>query len=818
MPRDPAAAVDVDDRRAVRGAFAGRRALARGVDARVLDEDESVGPGARPHLGVYGALDVPRLVKVHEPLAGAQIQNVHVIKANVVRSAVCSAVRNDRGMLSSRWFRPVLLAVVVAAWLGLSGVGGAFFGKLSNEQSYDSASFLPKSAESTLEAAQRATFTTVNDLPAIVLLNDVTSPAQVAQLRQVLADAYTRPLASGKTVGEVVDGDPIVLPSTDGTAVVAIVNLPFDQAFVQDGDSFLGIEIVDAIRAAWADSGNTGDFYVTGPLGVFADSFAVFGGIDGILLVVAMIVVLVILLIVYRSPVLPFFVLATAGTALSVAGFAVYALSRAGALTFNGQSQGIMSILVVGATTDYSLLLVSRYREELRRTESPYAAMKRAWRRSLAPIAASAVTVILCLLTLLVSDLASTQSLGPVSAIGIAFALVSALTFLPALLLIGGARARWVFWPGRPRFHPEDVDHVDTLAAVERHAGIWGRVSKGVATHPRRTWVAAAIGLAIAAAFLPTFKAGGVGDDQQFLKKSEALTGLEIYAQHFPAGQTSPIEITADAGAASAVVDAVSGIPGITSVAPLTPSLLAGGMPSPGEAPAVVDGRVAINAISQVNSSSHEATQLVTVVRDAVHAADPTALVGGSAAANLDISKTTDRDISVVVPLVLLVIFVVLSLLLRALVAPVIIVVANVLSFAATIGISAIVFNHVLHHPGSDTAVPLFGFVFLVALGVDYSIFLMSRAREESLARGTREGIRRSLAVTGGVITSAGVVLAATFGSLAVLPVLFLVQIAFIVAFGVLLDTLVVRTLLIPGVIHDIGNRAWWPWTGKIRS
>jgi RND superfamily putative drug exporter len=721
-------------------------------------------------------------------------------------------------MVPSRLFRPALVALVAVAWITLSGVGGAFFGKLSNEQSFDSASFLPKSAESTLEAAERQSFTTVNDVPAIVLLDGVTSPDQVAELRAVLADAYARPLANGSTVGDLVSGDPVVLPSTDGTALIGIVNLPLDQAFAQDGDSFVGIETVDAIRDAWADSGNSGDFYVTGPLGIFADSFAAFSGIDGILLVVAMSVVLVILLIVYRSPVLPLFVLATAGAALAVAGLVVYALSRSGALTFNGQSQGIMSILVVGATTDYSLLLVSRYREELRRAASPYAAMKRAWRRSLAPISASAITVILCLLTLLASDLASNQSLGPVSAIGIGLALASTLTFLPALLLTGGARARWIFWPGRPKFHPEDVDHVDTLAAVEAHAGIWGRVSRAVATRPRRTWVVAAAGLLVAAAFLPTFRASGVGDDEQFLNETESLTGLKIYAEHFPAGQTSPIEITADAGAADAVVAAVSGVEGIASVTPLTPSLLAGRAPTGPEVPVVVNERVAINAVSQVNSSSKEASDLVQVVRDAVHEADPTALVGGSAATNLDINATTDRDLTVIIPLVLLVILVVLSILLRAIVAPVIIVMANVLSFAATIGVSAIVFNHVLHHPGSSTSVPLFGFVFLVALGVDYSIFLMSRAREESLRRGTREGIRRALAVTGGVITSAGVVLAATFGSLAVLPILFLVQIAFIVAFGVLVDTLVVRTLLIPGVIYDLGNRAWWPWERTIRS
>ena len=721
-------------------------------------------------------------------------------------------------MRKSPWFRPALVLTAIAAWLLLAGVGGAYFGKLSGEQSYDASSFLPKSAESTKEAAQRATFTTVNDIPAIALLDNVTSPAQVVDLTQVMTAAYATPIGGGRTVGDVVDGKPIIIPSADGTAIIAIVNLPFAQAFAQDGNAFVGPEVVDAIRAAWAAAAHPagGDFYVTGPLGIFADSFALFGGIDGILLLVAGLVVLAILLVVYRSPVLPLYVLATAGAALSAAGLVIYALSWSGALSFNGQSQGIMSILVVGATTDYALLLVARYREELRRVESPYTAMKRAWRRSLAPIVASAITVMLCLLTLLVSDLASNQSLGPVSAIGILFALVASLTLLPALLLLGSARARWVFWPRFPSFHPEDVDHVDTLAAVEAHAGIWGRVSRSVATHPRRTWMIAAAALVVAAAFLPTFKAGGVGDDQQFLQKTESLDGLKIYSAHFPAGQTSPIEITADAGKVDAVVAAVKGVDGIASVTALTPSLLTGMPPAGVEAPVVVNGRVAINAVTQVNSSSQAATDLVKVVRDAARAADPSALVGGSAATNLDTNKTTDRDLAVIVPLVLLVILIVLTILLRAVVAPLIIVAANVLSFAATLGVSAIVFNHVLDYPGSSTAVPLFGFVFLVALGVDYSIFLMSRAREEALRRGTREGIRRALAVTGGVITSAGVVLAATFGSLAVLPILFLVQIAFIVAFGVLLDTLVVRTLLIPGVIHDLGVKTWWPWASGV--
>ena len=724
-----------------------------------------------------------------------------------------------RNLRARSWFRPGLVAAAIVAWLLIGGVGGPIFGKLSQEQTFDTAAFLPQNAESTEEGVERANFVQADAIPAIFVLDNVTSPTQVAALQKFLEDAKDFPLGEGpRTLGDIATGDAVVFPSADGTAVAAVLSVPLGVVFEQDGEDFVGIQAVDALRSGWDASGNDGELYVTGPLGIFADSFAVFGGIEGILLVAAMTVVMVILLIVYRSPVLPFMVLASAGLALTGAGLGVYALAKADIIDFNAQSQGIMSILVVGATTDYALLLVARYREELRRFASPYSAMKRAWRRSLAPIAASAITVMLCLMILLFSRLSSNQSLGPVAAIGIGFALIAALTFLPALLLIGGAGARWIFWPKRPSFHPEEVDHVDTLAAVEAHAGIWGRVSRTVATHPRRTWLLAAAGLAVAAAFLPTLRASGIGDDDSFLNRTESIDGLAIYEQHFTAGEASPIEITAAESTWQEVTAALTGVDGITTAYPLTPSVIASRPPLATEAPVVIDGRVAINAVTEVNSSSQEAKNLIRVVRDAVHEVDPSALVGGTAAINLDVNLTTERDLTVIVPLVLLVILLVLMILLRSLVAPLVIVAANVLSFAATLGISAVVFNHVLHHPGSDSVVPLFGFVFLVALGVDYSIFLMSRGREEALQRGTREGIRRSLAVTGGVITSAGIVLAATFGAMAVLPILFMVQLAFIVAAGVLIDTLVVRTLLLPGLIHDLGRVSWWPWAGKIRD
>lgn len=727
---------------------------------------------------------------------------------------------NDVTMNKRALVRPAATLAVILTWFAIGGaIGGPTVGKLGEVQENDQSSFLPAGAESTLAGIERDAFVVDNSFPAIIVLDGVTSPAQIGSFHAFVDNALALTLIDGddRVIGDFIGGEPVFFSSADEEAVIAIFKVPYDAAFEQVDGTYVPVVMTDAIRSAWSEGGAAGDLYVTGAIGVFADTIGAFGGIDSILLYAALIIVFVILLIVYRSPILPIYVLVTASLGLGAVALVVYALADAGAIDLNGQSQGIMSILVVGATTDYALLLISRYREELRRHGSPYDAMKRAWRQTVAPIVASAVTVVLGLLTLLLSNLTSNRSLGPVAALGIVGALFAAMTFLPALLLMGGAGARWVFWPKKPTFHPEEVDQVDTLESVESHAGIWGKVSKAVATHPRRTWVAALVGLVALAAFLPTLKASGVGDDDTFLGEVESIDGLAVLADHFPGGQSDPLKITADADHVDAVVAALEGVDGVSSAYALTPAILAG---APGgvviEDPVVVDGRVAIDAIAVASSSTQEGKDVVRAVRDAVHAADPTALVGGSAATSVDINLTTDRDLRVIIPMVLLVIFVVLVILLRALVAPLIIVAANVLSFAATMGFSALMFNHVFRFPGSDSAIVLFSFVFLVALGVDYSIFLMSRACEESLKRGTREGIRRGLAVTGGVITSAGIVLAATFGSLAVLPILFLVQMAFIVACGVLIDTLVVRTLLVPGAVFDLDRATWWPWHNKI--
>ncbi len=500
-----------------------------------------------------------------------------------------------------------------------------------------------------------------------------------------------------------------------------------------------------------------------------------------------------ILLVVYRSPILPITVLFTATFGLAIAAMVIYPLAKNDIIGLNGQSQGILSILVVGAATDYSLLLVSRYREELHEHPSKWVAMRVAWRAAVEPIAASAATVILGLLCLLLSQLGSTRGLGPIGALGIAGALVASLTFLPAVLLLFGRR---IFWPIVPR-----VDHVHAEDSVGRR-GLWGRVAGIVGRHPRRTWVLALVALLACAAFAPTLKAGGVTQSQLFLNKVESVTGQEVLARHFPAGSGSPVQIIAAQAKAEQALTAVKSVGGVASA-------FMG--QTPGVPPKVVDGNVLIQATLTPAADSPAAEGVVERLRDRLDQVGPDVLVGGSTAINLDVRQASERDLRVIIPAILAVVFLVLMLLLRALVAPLVLVVANVISFAATLGVAAVVFNHVFGFPGSDPATPLYAFVFLVALGIDYSIFLMTRVREEARERGTRPGILVGLAVTGGVITSAGIVLAATFSALSVIPILFLVQIAFIVAFGVLLDTLVVRSLLVPAFAHDIGARIWWP-------
>jgi RND superfamily putative drug exporter len=696
-----------------------------------------------------------------------------------------------------RWV--ALLAVL--AWLAIGAVGGPLVGRLSEVQTNDNANFLPASAESTAvnEFVQKTTDT--QTLPYLVVV-EKTSGLTPADRQAVQAYVASIPNLTfeedrSRTIGEFLEAPPqAAIPSQDQQAVLIPVAFLADRAQDTVAGTSVLYAVAQALRAAGtaqlAPAGMA--LHVTGPGGFFADFITAFEGIDGILLFVALGVVFVILLVVYRSPILPIAVLVTALLGLSLAALVIFPLAKNGSIDLSGQSQGILSILVVGAATDYALLLVARFKEELHDQESTWAAMKIAWRAAVEPIAASAATVILGLLCLRLSDLGNTRGLGPVGAFGIAGAFVASLTFLPAVLLLIGRR---VFWPGTPR-----VDHVHAEDSIGRR-GIWGRVAGMVGAHPRRTWVATFVVLAACAAFVPTFEAKGVTQSDLFLTTVDSVTGQEVLGRHFPAGSGSPVQIVAPQDKADQVVQVLGTIQGVQN--PQVGNI-------PGQPPKVVDGQVLVQATLVAPADSVDAEGVVETIRARLDEVGTEVLVGGSTAVNLDVRQASERDLRVIIPTILGVIFVVLFLLLRSVAAPIVLVVANVLSFAATIGVSALVFNHVFDFPGSDPSTPLYGFVFLVALGIDYSIFLMTRVREESRIRGTRPGILVGLAVTGGVITSAGIVLASTFSALAVLPILFLAQIAFIVAFGVLLDTLVVRSLLVPAVSYDLGDRVWWPF------
>lgn len=701
------------------------------------------------------------------------------------------------GSRTFRW----LAALGVLVWLAVGGLGGPLVGRLSEVQSNDIAGFLPADAESTRVSGFVNQVTDTESLPFLVVLERPggLQGADRAALQSWVAGIPALPLASdpSRTVGQFLATSPAAaVPSQDGQAALVPVAVASAKAEDTVGGKSALFAVADALRASaaatLAPAGIT--TFVTGPAGFIADLVTAFGGIDGVLLLVALGVVFVILLVVYRSPILPLVVLVSSVFGLSAAVLVVFPLAQRGAIPLSGQSQGILFILVVGAATDYALLLVARYKEELHQHASTWTAMKVAWRASLEPIAASAATVIIALLCLRLSQLGSTQGLGPVGALGIAGAFLASLTFLPALLLLIGRRA---FWPQAPK-----VDHVhrDDPASVP---GVWARVAALVGRRPRRVWATTLLVLLACAAFVPTFSARGISQSDIFLTDVESVTGQEVLAQHFPAGSGSPVQVVAPQAAADQVVQTLGTVGGVEDA-------FVG--ETQGKPPTVVEGKVLVQATLTDAPDSVPAEDTVERVRAALVQVDPTIAVGGTSAVNVDTRQAADRDVRVIIPTILAVIFVVLALLLRSIAAPVLLVAANVLSFGATIGVAALVFNHVFHFPGADPTTPLLGFVFLVALGIDYSIFLMTRVREESRIRGTRPGVLAGLAVTGGVITSAGIVLAATFSALAVLPLLFLAQIAFIVAFGVLLDTLVVRSLLVPAAAYDLGDRVWWPF------
>jgi putative drug exporter of the RND superfamily len=540
---------------------------------------------------------------------------------------------------------------------------------------------------------------------------------------------------------------------------------------------------VEALRSiAQADTGGLG-VYVTGPAGYFADFANVFSGFDSTLLSITAVIVVVILLVTYRSPVLWLLPLSCVFVALTAAQAVIYLLARNGGLTVNGQSAFILTVLVFGAGTDYALLLTARYREELRRHADRHQAMAVALGRAAPAIIASGATVILSLLCLLVAELASTRSLGPVMAIGVAVGLLAMLTLLPALLVIFG---RWVFWPRRP-----------TLGSAEpTERGLWARIGQRVAHRPRLVWVVTAVVLGLLALGTTGLEANGLQSKDAFRTKPEVVTGEQVLARHFAAGAGNPVQVVGNASAAPQLQATLAGTAGVTAVT----------------RPVIRDGAAYLEGTLTSSPDSQASYDLVDRLRVSVHAiGGAQARVGGGSAVNLDILRASRHDRNLVVPLVLVVVAIILGLLLRAVVAPLLLVATVVLSFGAALGVSTLVFDHLFGFAGADPSFPLWTFVFLVALGTDYNIFLMTRVHEEAKVHRTRRGALIGLAATGGVITSAGVVLAGTFAALGTLPLVFVTEIGFAVAFGVLLDTFVVRSVLVTALNLDVGRRIWWP-------
>jgi RND superfamily putative drug exporter len=721
------------------------------------------------------------------------------------------------------WLRILLPTVLIVAWLAIAGVGGPTFGKISSVSTNDQAGFLPASADSTAVNEWQTKFYDSKSIPAVIV--SVSDSGKISDADKAKFVALSPKIAKSPGVADLPAQAFLPTFSEDGQAVEYFV------PFTASGEELTGD--VNSLRTLVKDEFPTGyKSYVTGPAGLLADFVKGFAGIDGILLIVALLAVFVILLVVYRSILLPILVLLTSVFALSASIVGIYYLALNDIIKVSGQSQGILSILVIGAATDYALLFVSRYREALFEVQSKWAAIGRAYRGSFEAIAFSAATVILALLCLLFSDLNSNKALGPIAAFGIFFAFLAAVSFLPALLAVFG---RGAFWPFMPKFGKKKVEAADAekIAGLEGIRGLWRRVGTLISKRPRATWVITLIVLLAAVAALPTLKANGLPQTDLLLGSNiEAVDGQKALGEHFDAGSGSPVVIIANESNYTSVekltkdtagVSAVTVFPDsektkaayeeamkkavATSIATHQPLVV----PTVAPVPKVVDGKVLIDATLKYQADSADAENVVKTLRTEFKDADNGALVGGTTAIALDTNATAQADLVKIIPIVLVVIFIILMLLLRSIVAPLILIGTVVVSYAATLGVSALVFNNVFKFPGADASVPLFGFVFLVALGIDYNIFLMTRVREESINIGTRPGILRGLAVTGGVITSAGVVLAATFAALGVIPILFLAQLAFIVSFGVILDTVIVRSLLVPALSYDIGKKIWWP-------
>jgi RND superfamily putative drug exporter len=649
------------------------------------------------------------------------------------------------------------VVAIVPLLLGLAVIGG--LGSAERERAAPDQ--LPEGYDSTAAVALAESLPDTGTSAAVIVFSaadEQLTPEQLGGIAQTVA-----------TVG----GEGPV-PSDDGTAALAFVTLDSPSA------SELADHVAD-LRETLSDASPDGvTAQVTGPAGIEADLAGVFEGANFRLLGATALVVALLLIVTYRSPVLwviPLTVVAIADQTAAV--LATRVLGAAG-IPWNESTIGILSVLVFGAGTNYALLLISRYRDELRLTEDRRAAMRVAMGRTAEPVLASAGTVVAGLLTLLLSLIPTTRGLGVAGAVGIVTAAVFVLGVLPSALVLF---PRGIFWPRVP--------HVGDVTAAETRS-VWRRIGDRVAKRPVLAAILVTVGLGLLA-FGGTSIKLGLDTSEQFLATPESIVAAQRIGESFPAGTSNPTQIVtrADAGAVAAAAAAVDG------VASATPGLSGGGVSE-------------IQVVLDASDGSEEAKATVAELRTALEGFDDTH-VGGPVAQNLDGSAANAKDRELIMPLILVLVLGALILLLRAVVAPFILVATVVATYAAAMGAAWVIITQVMGYTAMDETVPLLAFLFLVALGVDYNIFLVTRAREEARAQGTREGMLRALGATGGVITSAGILLAAVFAVLGVLPLVVLAQLGLVVCIGVLLDTLVVRTMLVPSITLILGRRFWWP-------
>ena len=709
--------------------------------------------------------------------------------------------------------------VVLVIWLGLVAGFAPLQGKLSDVTIDDDAGSLPESTQGRQVAdllKERFPNTDPPRRSALVVYHR-DGGLTAADRRKIESDAPRIAEVEG-TTGEVFQPympmAPPGLLAEDGTTALSSVGFPTDDPAelekpVEDIRDLVGIGERNGL-----------DVHVTGDAALEVDFESEFERGESRLLIVTAFLVLGLLIAVYRSPIIAFVPLLTVGMAYGVAGGIVYLLADGG-LEVTDVATALLLVLMFGAGTDYCLLLVARYAERLRRTEDHHEALREALPRAAPAMTASGLTVAAALLALLVADLGSTRNLGPVNALGVVLVLLAGLTLLPALLAIVGRRGFWpsgklvAYQPDQPA-QPQLLPGLGPLTlptkledrhpSVRQREGVWRRVGGRVLQRPRLALLASVVALGIGAIGLTTYESSG-NFLAQFRSDVDSTRGFERLEQSFPAGTLAPLSVLIERSDGRVTerdiadvmrrLDAIDGVAGVAG--------------APDESS---DGRiVSINYAFTDDPYENEALDRVPVMRDAISDLGPNlrGLVGETSAAQYDLRETAQADLEKVVPAILLVILVILAVLLRAAVAPLYLMGTVILSFFATLGVSLVIFEVFLDETGYDPQLPTFAFMFLVALGVDYNIFLMDRVREEARVHGTREGVLRALASTGPVITSAGVILAGTFAALTSLPITILVEMGIAVALGVLIDTFLVRTIMVPAIVRLVGDASWWP-------